>query len=100
MPVTVAEMRARGQVRGSVCRDVAPLRGACLRSTPQMESLRVRPGLVKIRNAPLIQRRQVALVSVSAGRWGEIVGAADVVSEGRTEIEGDRLVYYGSTSVI
>jgi hypothetical protein len=65
-----------------------------------MQSLRVRPGLVKIRAVPLVQRRQVALVSASAGRWEEIVDAADVVSEGRTEAEDGGLVYYGSTSVL
>ncbi len=49
---------------------------------------------------PLVQRRTVELFSAVAGRWGEIVESADVVSEGRAEPEGDRLVYYGSTSVL
>jgi hypothetical protein len=65
-----------------------------------MESLRVRPGIVKVRAVPLLQHRQLALVSTSAGRWEEIVEAADVVSEGRTEAEDGGLVYYGSTSVL
>ncbi|APR76351.1 Hypothetical protein A7982_01698 [Minicystis rosea] len=47
-----------------------------------------------------MQRRQVELVSAAAGPLGDIVEGADVVSEGRTEMEGGRLVYYGSTSVL
>src|ERR1700729_3148121 len=50
-------------------------------------------GLVKIRVAPLVQRRTVELAAVLAGRWREIVEAADVVSEGRTIAEGARRVY-------
>jgi hypothetical protein len=58
------------------------------------------PGLAKVRVAPLVQRRLVELTTAQSGRWREIVEAADVVSEGRTETEGDALVYYGSTSVL
>jgi hypothetical protein len=58
------------------------------------------PGLAKIRSAPLVQRRTVQLSSVSTGRLREIVDAADVMSEGCTRPDGDRLVYYGSTSVL
>jgi hypothetical protein len=47
-----------------------------------------------------VARRTVVLSATSAGRWRAIVEAADVVSEGQTKAEGDRLVYYGSTSVL
>jgi hypothetical protein len=55
---------------------------------------------VKIRSVPLVQTRTISLTTAIAGRWQEIVERADVVSEGRTEIEDGRLVYYGSTSVL
>jgi hypothetical protein len=70
-------------------------RGATRRGGPL-----VCPGVVKVREAPLFQRRTVALYTMTAGRWSEIVEGADVVSEGRTDPDGDRLVYYGSTSVL
>ena len=47
-----------------------------------------------------MQERTVALCAIGAGRWSEIIERADVVSEGRTDPDGDRLVYYGSTSVL
>jgi hypothetical protein len=59
-----------------------------------------RPGLIKVRAAPFLQRRTLDLALLPGGRWRDIVDAADVVSEGRTEIEGHRRVYYGSTSVL
>jgi hypothetical protein len=67
-----------------------------------MEHVRRRsfPGLAKVRVPPLLERRTVLLSAASAGRWREIVEGADVVSEGRTRPEGERLVYYGSTSVL
>ncbi len=58
------------------------------------------PGLAKIRAVPLVQRRTVELCAAAPGRWGEIVERADIVSEGRARLEGDLLVYYGSTSVL
>jgi hypothetical protein len=58
------------------------------------------PGLVKVRVAPLVLRRQVSLIVAQHGPLRDLVEAADVVSEGRTEMEGGRLVYYGSTSVL
>ncbi|MFT3773153.1 MAG: hypothetical protein QM820_47840 [Minicystis sp.] len=59
-----------------------------------------RPGLVKIRAVPLVTRRHVELVAAASGPLRDVVEGADVVSEGRTQIEGGRLVYYGSTSVL
>jgi hypothetical protein len=58
------------------------------------------PGLTKIRKIPLVQSRRLEFYATLAGRWEEIIARADVVSEGRTQPEGDRLVYYGSTSVL
>ncbi len=58
------------------------------------------PGIVKVRAPPLVEHRTVTLASAPAGRWRELLDAADVVSEGGTRPEGDRLVYYGSTSVL
>jgi hypothetical protein len=67
-----------------------------------MEASQARPfpGLAKVRAAPLVRRRTIELAGLMQGRWREIVDGADVVSEGRAEVEGDRLVYYGSTSVL
>src|SRR5580692_1302613 len=58
------------------------------------------PGLAKVGEGPLVQRRTASLYAIAAGRWRRIIEAADVMSEGRTDPEGDRLVYYGSTSVL
>jgi len=58
------------------------------------------PGLAKVKAPPLVQRRHVELIAAQTGRWGAIVEAADVVSEGRTEDEAGARVYYGSTSVL
>jgi hypothetical protein len=58
------------------------------------------PGLVKIRAVPLVQQRRVELCTAHAGRWRDILDAADVVSEGRARQEGAESVYYGSTSVL
>jgi hypothetical protein len=63
-------------------------------------AFRTHPGLIKVRAAPLLQRRTVDLALLPGGRWQDIVDGADVVSEGRTETEGHRRVYYGSTSVL
>ncbi len=59
-----------------------------------------RPGLAKIHAAPLVTERTIHLWAASEGRWRDIVESADVVSEGRTVPEGERLVYYGSSSVL
>ncbi len=58
------------------------------------------PGLAKVRAPPLVRRRVVHLAATSPGRLRDMVADADVVSEGRTLADGDRLVYYGSTSVL
>lgn len=59
-----------------------------------------RPGLAKVRAPPLVVRRTIHLAAASVYRFREIVEAADVVSEGRAVPEGERVVYYGSTSVL
>ena len=58
------------------------------------------PGVVKIRDVPLVQRRWVELCATQPGRWREIVDGADVVSEGLSRTEAGELVYYGTTSVL
>jgi hypothetical protein len=63
-------------------------------------SPRAGPGVVKVRAAPIMQKRTLDLAALPDGRWQKIVDAADVVSEGRVEAEGHRRVYYGSTSVL
>jgi hypothetical protein len=59
-----------------------------------------RPGLAKVRDAPLVARRRVELYAATEGRWRGLLETADVVSEGRTDAEGGARVYYGSTSVL
>ncbi|HSN98325.1 MAG TPA: hypothetical protein VLS89_08500 [Candidatus Nanopelagicales bacterium] len=59
-----------------------------------------RPGLAKTRAAPLVRRRVVELTAASDGGVRDLFEAADVVSEGGAREEGDRLVYYGSTSLL
>jgi hypothetical protein len=61
---------------------------------------RPHPGLAKVRVAPLVRRRLMELITAESGPFRDVVEGADVVSEGRTEIEGGSLVYYGSTSVL
>jgi hypothetical protein len=58
------------------------------------------PGIVKIRSAPLLVRRTVALVALVEGRWRDLVARADVMSEGGAKEEEGQLVYYGSTSLL
>lgn len=89
--------------RGASSLEAAPLFRARLsahvRSPPTMQTRRY-PGLVKIRALPLVRRRAVTLVVAEPGPFRDVVEGADVISEGRTEIESGRLVYYGSTSVL
>lgn len=65
-----------------------------------MQHRHPRPGLAKVRAAPLFGRRNVALVVAHPGPVRDLVEAADVVSEGATRVEGGALVFYGSTSVL
>jgi hypothetical protein len=66
-----------------------------------MDGLRsASPGLIKVRASPLVVRRTFDVAQAPSGVWREILDAADVVSEGRTQPEGERLVYYGSTSLL
>ena len=59
-----------------------------------------RPGLAKVKSAPLVRRRRADLVAPLEGRWREIIETADVVSEGKPRDEGGTLFYYGSTSIL
>lgn len=58
------------------------------------------PGLAKARAPALSRPRKLALYAVRDSAWRLAFDAADVVSEGRTEGEAGRQVYYGSTSVL
>lgn len=58
------------------------------------------PGLAKARAPALSRPRKLALHAVRDSAWRLAFDAADVVSEGRTEGEAGRQVYYGSTSVL
>jgi hypothetical protein len=65
-----------------------------------MPSTPKQPGLAKVRNAPLVRTRHVRLLSTLDGRWRDVLEAADIMSEGTVRQEGDRIVYYGSTSLL
>lgn len=70
------------------------------RSRVEPKRQRDRPGLAKAREGPLVARRAIELVSVSAGRVRALIDDADVVSEGAIRRENDALVYYGTTSLV
>jgi hypothetical protein len=59
-----------------------------------------RPGLAKARPPALVRSRTLSLVRASDARFRLAAEAADVVSEGRPEVEARGVVYYGSTSVL
>lgn len=58
------------------------------------------PGIAKVRKTKVVARRTVRLVAVIDGWWSGMLEHADVVSEGGTVMEGDREVYYGTTSIL
>jgi hypothetical protein len=58
------------------------------------------PGLAKVNKPPLLARKSIDLVAPHAGRWREIVEAADVVSEGQAREEGGAAYWYGTTSLL
>ncbi|EYF02481.1 Hypothetical protein CAP_7103 [Chondromyces apiculatus DSM 436] len=58
------------------------------------------PGLSKSRPPSILRRRVVELWSTTEGEVRALFEAADVVSEGAARVEGDALVYYGSSSVL
>jgi hypothetical protein len=57
------------------------------------------PGLSKIRSVPLFHAERVEVVRVNTGRLREVMDQADVMSEGSVRHEGEKLVYYGSSSL-
>jgi hypothetical protein len=59
-----------------------------------------RPPLAKVRAAPPVRERHVALVSALEGRLRDLLALADVVSEGGARVEGHGGVYYGSTHLL
>ncbi|MDX2051294.1 MAG: hypothetical protein SFV15_02820 [Polyangiaceae bacterium] len=59
-----------------------------------------RPGIVKTREQPIIQRRVVELWQSSDYRWRQLFEKSDVMSEGATRADADGAVYYGTTSIV
>jgi hypothetical protein len=60
----------------------------------------LRPPLAKVRAAPPVRERSVALISALEGRVRDLLDLADVVSEGAARAEGSGEVYYGSTHLL
>lgn len=58
------------------------------------------PGVCKVKRAPLMRRRTVALVGIEDGPLRDVLDGADVVSEGGSREEGEEVVYYGSTNLL
>ncbi|HWL89447.1 MAG TPA: hypothetical protein VNO21_26765 [Polyangiaceae bacterium] len=58
------------------------------------------PSLAKTRGERLLRTRQASFVRASDGRFRDLLGSADVISEGATREESDGPVWYGSTSLI
>jgi hypothetical protein len=59
-----------------------------------------RPGLAKVKTAPILKRRSAELIAALGGRLLELVDAASVMSEGEARREAGELVYYGTTSLL
>lgn len=59
-----------------------------------------RPGLAKVKTAPILKRRSTELIAALGGRILELVEGASVLSEGQARREGSGLVYYGTTSLL
>jgi hypothetical protein len=59
-----------------------------------------RPGIVKVREAPLVVARRRLVVRRSNARWRELFELADVMSEGSARDEAQGRMWYGSTSLI
>ena len=58
------------------------------------------PGLAKTRGERLVRARVLTFLRGSEGRFRAMFDAADVMSEGAVEVEGDDAVWYGTTSLI
>jgi hypothetical protein len=58
-----------------------------------------RPTLAKAR-APSLVERGGDVVRTTEGRWRDLFGAADAMSEGAVKQEGEERTWYGSTSLI
>ncbi|MCK6593235.1 MAG: hypothetical protein L6Q76_37235, partial [Polyangiaceae bacterium] len=59
-----------------------------------------RPGLAKVKTAPILKRRRTELFAALGGRILDLVEGASVLSEGKPRREGSGLVYYGTTSLL
>jgi hypothetical protein len=58
------------------------------------------PGLAKTRGAPLVSLRRGTLARGNDAAWRALFEEADTVSEGSARAEGDKRVWYGTTSLI
>jgi hypothetical protein len=58
------------------------------------------PGLAKTRGAPLVSLRRGNLARGNDAAWRALFEEADTVSEGSARAEGERRVFYGTTSLI
>jgi hypothetical protein len=56
--------------------------------------------LAKTRSLSVLATRSVELWQSADYRWRQLFEGADVMSEGRTRVESDQRVYYGSTSIL
>jgi hypothetical protein len=60
---------------------------------------RTGPGLVKSKQAPLLERRVRTFVRCTDYRWQELFDNAEILSEGAVRNDSDGKVYYGSTHI-
>jgi hypothetical protein len=58
------------------------------------------PGIANIRHPHPTTHRHVSLVRTDDSVWATLFEHADIVSEGSSELENDRWVYRGTTSII
>lgn len=59
-----------------------------------------RPGLQKVRKPPILLRRSVKQVSVSAGRMLYLIDSASVMSEGQMRSDDSGTAYFGTTTLL
>ncbi|MGC4063524.1 MAG: hypothetical protein QM784_02510 [Polyangiaceae bacterium] len=64
-----------------------------------MKPKRTGPGLVKSKQAPLLERRVRGFVRCTDYRWRELFDHAEILSEGAVRTDAEGRVYYGSTHI-
>ncbi len=58
------------------------------------------PGIVKTRQAPILEEREPHLVRAADARWRQVLETADLVTEGAPREEATGRFWYGSTSIL